>query len=568
MTYTLGIWDGHDSGAAIVKDNRILFAINEERLTRRKLEVAFPEKSIRACLDYLALDPAEITHIGISTSDFAKTLTRVFPSFKEEYYLIRRRKKEPKRFTQLEKKSKYKLTEIGPTALSKKIGAAIVKGKLKKIGFRDFALQVLNHHACHAAAAAFCSGFDECIVLTLDGVGDGLSGSVSVYRGGKLEPLSAISSRDSLGIFYEHVTNLLNMRELEDEGKVMALANYAYPVDDKKNPMMSFFSVDGLNIKARHSSLKMYKELKRILWKFPFEQFAFMAQRVLEVKILELVRNAVQQTRLHRIAFSGGVASNVKVNMLIKDLPEIDECFVYPHMGDGGLALGAAFLVNQSLNGISSYPVANLFLGPEYTEESIKRILEKSNLNYRYCDQLEREVARLIADGKIVLWFSGRMEVGPRALGGRSIVARADSLAIKNRLNLVLKARAWFQPFCPSMLVEDANDFLLNLKGKPNPHMTMGYMVKENMREKIKGVINIDGSCRPQIVSENDHPRYAELLHEVKKLTGTGVILNTSFNIHGDPVVCSPQDALDTLIKTGCDYLAIENYLVWGAAQG
>ena len=559
----LGIWDGHDSGAAVVRDDRILFSINEERLTRRKLEVAFPEKSIRACLDHLALHPADIRHIGLSTTDFAKTLTRIFPGLKEEYYLIRRRKKDPKRSTRLKKRLKYRLTEFGPVAPYRWIGASIVRTRLRKLGFDRFQLHLLDHHQCHAAAAAFCSGFDECIVLTLDGVGDGLSGSVSAFQGGAIAPLSRISSRDSLGIFFEHVTNLLNMRELEDEGKVMALANYAYPVEDTKNPMMDFFTVRGLTIVARHRTLKMYDELKRILWKFPFEQFAFMAQRTLEVKILELVRNALKETGMSKIAFSGGVAANVKVNMRIKDLPGIDECFVFPHMGDGGLALGAAFLVNRNLNGVNAIPLNNLFLGPAYTEPEVGKTLEKSRLPFRYFEQIETEVARMIAAGKIVLWFFGRLEVGPRALGGRSILARADSLEIKNRINLVLKARAWFQPFCPTMLEEDARELLLDLKGKPDRFMTMGYMVKENMRERIRGAINIDGSCRPQIISGKEHPRFATLLQEVKKIIGSGVVLNTSFNIHGDPVVCSPQDAVDTLIKTGCDALAIENYLVW-----
>ena len=561
--YVLGIWDGHDSGAAVVKDDKIIFAINEERLTRRKLEVSFPEKSIQACLKYLSLNIGDINHIGISTYDFAKTLARIFPSFKEEYYLIRRRKREPKSFFRLKKKLKYKLTEIGPTEFYRWISSSLVSKKLKILGFKNFKLHLLNHHLCHACAAAFCSGFDDCIVLTLDGVGDGLSGTISIFKNKKIKPLSFISSRNSLGIFFEHVTNLLNMRELEDEGKVMAMANYAYPIEDNENPMMDFFSVNNLNINSRFRTLRMYSELKKILWKFPSEQFAFMAQRVLEVKILELVKNAISQTKIHKIAFSGGVASNIKVNMLIKNLPEIADCFVFPHMGDGGLALGAAFLVNHQIKGITSYQLDSLFLGPEYSNHYILNTLEKYDFKYRYYKDIEKKVAKLISDGKIVLWFSGRMEAGPRALGGRSILARADSLAIKNRLNLILKRRAWFQPFCPSLLFEDAKKYFVNLKGKYDQYMTMGYIVNGNMRE-IKGVINVDGSCRPQIIPGNDHNhRYIRLLKEIKKKLGTSVVLNTSFNIHGEPIVCSPKDALEALVKTGCDYLAIENYLVW-----
>lgn len=561
--YILGIWDGHDSGAALLQENKVLFAINEERLTRRKLEVAFPEKSIAACLSYLNLTPEDIHHIAISTYDFAKTLARVFPSFKEEYYLIRRRKKTPKGFTYLKKKVKYKLTEYRPNSIYKFISTLVLEKKLKELGFKDFQLHLLNHHLCHAASAAFCSGFDNCLVLTIDGIGDGLSGTISSYKDKKLRLISSISGSDSLGIFFEHVTNLMNMRELEDEGKVMALANYAYPIDDKDNPLMDFFQVEGLNIKAKYSTLQMHSRLKKILWKYPSEQFAYMAQRILEVKIIELVENALKQTGYNNIALSGGVFSNIKVNMKIKDNPLVENCFVFPHMGDGGLALGAAMLANYEINNISSYNLRNLYLGLEYDDEEIKNSLQKHKLQFKYTEEIWKETAQLIAQGSIVLWFQGRMEVGPRALGARSILALPNSEKIKDTLNLKLKKRVWYQPFCPSMLEEDAKQFLQNYNSRSNRFMTMAYLVREDLHEKVRGVINIDGSCRPQILN-NDKTPYEKLLYEVKKLIGHGVILNTSFNIHGDPIVCSPEDAVKTLIKSKADYLAIGNYIVKG----
>ncbi len=561
--YTLGIWDGHDSGAALLKGDKILFAINEERLTRRKLEVAFPQNSIEACLTYCNLAPEDINHIAISTYDFAKTLARLFPSFKEEYYLIRRRKKMPKGFTYLKKKVKYKLTEYKPNGFYEFISKLVVAKKLKQLGFGDFQLLFLNHHLCHAASAAFCSGFDECIVLTIDGIGDGLSGTISTFRDNKLNLISSISGKDSFGIFFEHVTNLMNMRELEDEGKVMALANYAYPIDDEDNPLMDFFRVEGLNIKAKYSTLQIYDRLKKILWKYPSEQFAYMAQRVLEAKIVELVENITKDTALRKIALSGGVFSNIKVNMKIKDHPQIEDCFVFPHMGDGGLALGAAMLANYELNSISSYNLSDLYLGLEYTDEEIKNTLEKHTLHFTQVKDIWKEVAQLITQGSIVLWFQGRMEAGPRALGARSIVAMSDSEKIKDNLNLKLKKRVWYQPFCPTMLDKDARDLLQNYNSRSNKFMTMAYTVREDMREVVKGVINIDGSCRPQILDSNE-TSYEKLLHEIKKLTGHGVILNTSFNIHGDPIVCSPEDAVKTLIKSKADYLAIGNYIVKG----
>jgi carbamoyltransferase len=560
--YILGIWDGHDSGTALVKGDEIAFAVNEERLTRRKLEVTFPEHSIRMILDRCSLDPGEINHIAISTYDFAKTLARIFPSFKEEYYLIRRRKKQPTAFSGIKKRAKYKLTELGPLPIYKWIGGMMVRRKLRELGFSKFMLHFVNHHLCHSAGAAFASGFDSALVLTIDGIGDGLSGTISVFEDGELRPISFISGRDSLGIFFEHVTNLLHMRELEDEGKVMALAGYAYPVADDKNPLLDFFHVEGLKVKSRYSSLRMLSELKKVLWRFPPEQFAYMAQRTIEKKVVELVRKGVAETSLSKVVFAGGVASNIKLNMRIRDLPEIEDCFIFPHMADGGLALGAAFYTNYQLNGISSYRLNDLlFLGPDYSPSEIEKVLKQHRVRYEKVEEIEKKTAELIASGNIVMWFQGRMEVGPRALGARSILARPDSLAIKDILNLRLKKRVWYQPFCPSLLVEDAKDCFTNLKGEPNLFMTSAYLVKEEMKDRLRGVINIDRSCRPQIVCESDS-RYAKLLRYVKELTGLSAVLNTSYNIHGEPIVCSPEDAVSTFIRTGCDYLAIADFLV------
>ncbi|NNG27900.1 MAG: hypothetical protein HKM87_10265, partial [Ignavibacteriaceae bacterium] len=430
--YILGIWDGHDSGAAIIKDNEILVAINEERLTRRKLEIKFPSKSIEACLNYLKINHSDISEIAVSTSDPAKTLARIAPSTKEEYYLIRRRKKDLSFLNFQKKKFKYKLTELKPNWITTSVSKKIVRRELNKIGFTNYRLSVVDHHISHVAAAAFCSGFNECLVITLDGLGDGVSGTVNIFKDQKLKNISTISAKDSFGIFFEHVTNLMNMRELEDEGKVMALADYAYPVPDKENPLLHFFSVDALKIKAKYRSLKMYQELKKILWRYPPEQFANMAQKTLEHFIINLIQNIIKKTGINKIALSGGVASNVKVNMKIRNLPECDECFVFPHMGDGGLALGAAMYLNYQLNEVTNYKFDSIAFGLEYSNEEIEKELKAANLNYEAPANLEKETAELIAQDNIVLWFQDRMEYGPRALGSRSILALPDNPNLKD----------------------------------------------------------------------------------------------------------------------------------------
>ncbi len=562
--FILGIWDGHDSGISILKDNKILFAINEERLSRRKLDISFPQKSIEYSLNYLGLKKEDVGIIAFSTSEFAKTLWRIFPFLKENYYLLRRRKKDYSSLDSFKRGFKYKVTELQLDPLSRNISKFLLNKKLKNLGFKNYKLLMHDHHLCHAASAAFTSGFKDALVITIDGIGDTLSGTINTFENDKLERIKTISGRTSFGIFFEHVTNLLNMRELEDEGKVMALANYALKIKDDENPLLDFFTVDGLDVKTKYGTLKALKELKKILWKYPSEQFAFMAQRTLEIKITQLIRNAIKETGLNNICLSGGTCSNIKVNMLIKNLPEVNDVYVFPHMGDGGLAMGSAMVANYELNGTSEYNFEDVYFGPQFSNDYMKEALEKNqmkNIQYKYVKEIEKEVAKMISEGNIVLWFRGRTEYGPRALGNRSILAPAHSEDIKNELNLVQKKRVWYQPFCPTMLLEDAKEVLEDLKGTPNKFMTMGYMVKKDKQKLVKGVINIDGSCRPQIISDYDS-RYARLLLEYKKLSGIGILLNTSFNLHGEPLVCSPEDALSTFSRTEAKYLILENYLL------
>ena len=559
----LGIWDGHDAGAALVKGDRLLSAVNEERLSRRKLEVGFPEKSIAACLQIAGVRPADLSTVALSTSDFSKTLTRVFPKLKEEYYQMRRRKKVPGLLYPLKKAMKYRLTELPSSAPTRWLSRRAVARQLASLGLGNVPLVLVDHHAAHAADAAFCSGFERALVLTIDGIGDGLSGSIWRLGGGKLERLAELSGRSSFGIFFEHVTNLMNMRELEDEGKVMALANYAYPVPDAHNAMLDFFSVDGLRVRCRYSSMGMYRELKKLLWRFPPEQFAYMAQRTLEVKIVELVREAVRVTGERNIAYAGGVASNVKVNMLLREMEGVDELFVFPHMGDGGLAAGAALWLNYERFGVSRVPLPNVYAGPGYGHAEIEKALAGyPQFAVRRSNDVAAETAALIAGGEILMWFQGRMEFGPRALGSRSILARPDSIEMKDALNLRLKRRVWYQPFCPSMLDEDAWSVLERYDGKANPFMTCAYRTKREKRHALAGVVNVDGTCRPQILRLGEQGRYADLLRRVKELTGFGIVLNTSFNLHGEPLVCSPLDALKTFAETDVNYIILDDLIV------
>ncbi len=559
----LGIWDGHDAGAALIVNGRLAAAVNEERFTRRKLEINFPIRSICACLDLARIERDAVDLVATTTSDVAKAIGRLFPSTKEAYYRLRRRKTQPGWGSNLRSRAKYLITEWKPNPLSRLASRRSLTRTLAQLGLGWAALRVYDHHACHAAAAACTSSFDSCLVVTIDGLGDGKAATVSRYRDGRLELLASTAARSSPGVFFEHVTHLLNMRELEDEGKVMALADYASPVPDEENPMLALLTTSGATFVTSVPGHALQRPLKEVLWRFPNEQFAFMAQRALEQACVAVVREGLRLTGERRVALAGGVASNIKVNRRIRLLDGVDDVFVYPHMGDGGLALGAALLAAMEAGGSGAQiPLDDLGLGPEYSEDALEAALGASGLPHQRCADMPSTVARLLVADRIVMWFQGRMEYGPRALGHRSVLARPDRPELRDRLNLVLKRRVWYQPFCPSILERDALAVLSDFSGRPNRHMTMAYQVAVEHRRSLGGVINVDGSCRPQIVRDEAAGPFAALLRDMRHQVGIGAVLNTSFNVHGSPLVCTPREAIDVFVETGADALAMGPFLV------
>jgi carbamoyltransferase len=564
----LGIWDGHDAGAALVDESkgRIVCAANEERFTRRKLEVGFPVGAIEACLSEAGLAAREVEDVAISTFDPAKTLTRILPGLKESYYLLRRRKVRPRALDSWKRAVKYEMTTWRPNGFTRRLSERALASELSRVGLGQSRIHWSHHHRAHAATAAYTSGFDSALVVTLDGVGDGLSGTISTLAAGKLTLLSAIRAKDSFGIFYEMVTRLLNMRELEDEGKVMALASYGYAPPDGGNRLKDLFEVDGLKVRCRLSPSGLLRFLATELAMMPSEQFAFLAQETLEVKVVELVRNALRATGMKHVAYAGGVASNIQVNRRLRALPECESIFVFPHMGDGGLALGAALARAVEKNGAASYPLGDLRLGPSLRPGEIESALRDSGLRFRSVEDAAVEAAHRIAAGAVVFWFQGRMEFGPRALGGRSILARPDSESLRDRLNLKLKRRVWYQPFCPSILDEEA-ERLLEGGGIKNRFMTMAYSVRDEGLELLKGVVGRDGTCRPQMVDPSYGPYY-RLLVALREAIGVGALLNTSFNLHGEPLVASPPQAIDCFLRSGADVLVMGDFLVEQCGAG
>ena len=567
--HVLGVWDGHDAGAALIEDGRVVFAANEERFTRRKLEIKFPVHSIAAALKHAELKPSDIEEISFTTTEFTKTLDRVFPYIKENYYQFRRRKMLKPRIWDIKHNHwlKYAMTGIGPLPGTKMVSKAQVSKELRHLGFNGFNLDVVEHHTAHAATAAMTSGMRRALIVTLDGLGDGLCGSISTLENGKLERRQAVKARDSIGIFYEQVTNILGMRELEDEGKIMAMACYSYPFSWEENKFRDFFRVEGTQITAKYGWIKQYDVLSRISWQMPREQFAYMAQQLLEYTLGKWISNAMDRYNMHDVALAGGIFANVKANMVVRNLEQLKHWYVFPHMGDGGIALGSALYTSHKKTGRADYDFS-AYLGDGYSAEDTEQLIRGDrSLAIQKETPMDNaaHAAELIDKGNYLMWFQGRMEYGPRALGDRSILAKSDDEDVKEKLNIHVKKREWFQPFCPSMLESEAGNVLEYDRKGVDKFMTMAYRVKNGKRDLTKSVMHIDGTARPQMVGDENRP-YQELLKGVKKRSGTGIVLNTSFNLHGFPIVRTPQDAIEVMKSTRTKYMFINGLFITNRA--
>lgn len=559
----LGVWDGHDSGACVVRDGLVVAAANEERFSRRKLEVRFPRDSVAWCLEASGLKPSDVEVVAGTTADFSVTLGRVWPRVKEDYYPVRRHLADPPWSIEVNRLVQNATGTLRPNRAFRSLSERALRRELARLGLgHRFELVLVDHHAAHAAAASLCSGFGRCLVVTMDALGDGVSTTVGVATDGEVETLSSMPTRDSIGLLYQEVTSLLGMRILEDEGKVMSLADYAYDVPDEKNPLLGLYAVEGMRVRALLSPNARYRLLQRTLWRCSREQFARMAQTALERVATQLFANAVEETGLSRVAWNGGIASNIKMNLRVRHLSGVKDWFVFPHMGDGGLAVGAALAVARERGGACPRRLADLYLGPEHGEEAILSALREQGGKVRWgrCADVAGACAERVAAGEVVFWFQGRMELGPRALGNRSILARADSAEARDALNRRVKRREWFQPFCPSLLEEEAGRFFEDADSADR-FMTMGYIARPELRGRLRAVTNVDGSARPQMLGP-ENPRFRALIERVRRETGDGIVLNTSFNVHGSPIVGSPRDALQTFLDTGVSAMALGDFIV------
>ncbi|MCL4871390.1 MAG: carbamoyltransferase [Anaerolineae bacterium] len=573
----LGIIDSKPSTAAIMRDGEIVAAVAEERLCRMKLASGMPRTAIQWVLAQAGLKPEEVDQVAVAQEvcvyepepipwkgwftdqDALKTyrfdnlsaalapIAGRFPlAWKLHHQLKRLRSRERPRQLPLLLREQYGLTAP---------------------------IRYYDHHYCHATTAYFTGGMDEALIITLDGGGDGQSGSVYLGQGGRLTKLAGVDSFNSLGNFYSYVTEICGFRAEKDEGKITGLAALGEPVyADILRQFIGCTPSGHIRYKVPmyyHSAIKAIRQ--RLPTPFDPTNLAASVQLILEEVGLAFVRHWQQKTGLRHIVVAGGVFANVKFNQRVHELPEVDRFFVHPAMDDSGLAVGAAMaaLSEQPHAAAPLLPqrLANVYFGPAYSDEEIEQAVAAANLSAVYLSDMPEQIAALLAEGFVVARFTGRMEYGPRALGHRSIMYQTTDPSVNDWLNEHLK-RTEFMPFAPATLVEHASACYENLSGAEDParFMTITFDCTPQMRAQSPGVVHVDGTARPQLLDPETAPDFYAILTAYHRRTGIPSLINTSFNMHGEPIVCTPQDAIRSFLAGNLDVLAMGNWLLMSDA--
>lgn len=582
--YYVGIHPyGHDSSIAIIDLGRQdIYAYNLERFTRFKHDYRFCDLLIRD-----AVQNFEFTQIAVASNEVSVEIIQHFNNVYHYESIL----KHLKRY----KNAKWKLL-FHPKSV---INYYQLKSKVStfrfiqdKSGFADFLknmysiknVKFYDHHHSHALAAFYLCNWipsDEDGIITLDGQGDGFCNKVYAISDG-LKELMSTSNDFSFNMLYTRATAVLGFTPNADEGKLEALACYSSM--PRKNTLytdlLKVFSVDedgklnmdwsviGYNISSVPNSLSRIEEfLRGYLIRMSKEDFAGAVQSAYEDLILNYVTAIQGRYRFKRMLFSGGGFANVKLNMKLFESGLFEKVYVCPAMGDDGIAIGCA-LSNAAENGADINWVRKIsipYFGQAFSSSEVIEVLLKNSDVVGFeeldADSFVNDVANSIYQGKIVALFQGRMEYGPRALGNRSILASPLVASIRDDINMKFKRREYFQPFCPTFLEKDRNFYFSKSYG--NKHMTSAFTIKEEYKSVLPSVVHVDGTCRAQFLEEDDNPNYYRIIEKFKELSGHGVLLDTSFNIHGKTIVRTPQDAVDDYLNCGLDFLYFEGIKVY-----
>jgi carbamoyltransferase len=577
LTIVLGIHDGHLATAALVKDGKLVACVSEERFSRVKNQSGFPAKAIDFVLREGGVTSSELDLAVLAGFDLAPiggTQTSANDGSLRGIYSTISPIRNAWGSIEYHVPAFQSLGNLGYRLYSRPGFNLTRRERLKKLrGYLNLSpskIRVLEHHYCHAYSAMYGPAWSgrEFLVMTLDGEGDEICASVNLVQDGKMKRLAVTPKKASLGWIYAEVTRYLGMKPLEHEYKVMGLAPYAQPesVDKSYKLMRKLVRIGVSNpliFEAPFRTNLTYRYLRAHFASHRFDWVAGATQKLAEDLITQWISSAVKETGVHRVALSGGVFMNVKANLRVMEMDGIEELFIFPSCGDESNPIGAAWWGYDKITGENPEPLRDLYLGPEFGEAELETTLKAQRFEYQKHGDIEKVIAELVSKGKVVARMKGRMEWGARALGNRSILADPSDWETVRVINNMIKQRDFWMPFAPSILEESEDEYIENPKRMPAPYMIVAFNSKELGRKQFRAAMHpYDFTLRPQIVAEDWNPTYSSLLKNFKKYTGIGGVLNTSFNLHGEPVVCNPSDAMHVLKDSGLQYLAIGDYLV------
>jgi carbamoyltransferase len=563
MSVFVGIHDGHNASVAVVRDGHIELALQEERLTRIKNQGDAPARAVRLAFQTLNGDAVR-AQVGLNGRYMN------YNQWQPETIL-----RDYERSADLASRSKQSLKGTFVDRAYQKRKAELRAEALSEIGVRQESIETVEHHLAHASAAYHTAPWrdEKILVLTCDGSGDRLSATVSIGEYGTLSRIASVDEHDSIGRLYSLVTRFLGMAPLEHEYKVMGLAPYVSPGSRMESAARDFsslfeFTSDGLSWKRRAGVPSMYAAygfLKRLLSGKRFDTIAAGVQKFVEDMLVTWVKNAVRETGVHKVACAGGVFMNVKANLALLEIPEVEDLYVFPSCGDESNSIGAACHL-AARAGDRIEPLGALYYGEPITDREAQLVLNSfsgSRVRFRWTADIESLTAEKLAEGKIVARAKGAVEFGARALGNRSILARADSTTAVREINAMVKNRDFWMPFAPSVLADRATDYYEKPKPVESPYMMLAFRSRPEKRAAFAAAQHpYDFTTRPQEVLEQHNADYYRLIQEYESRTGEGILLNTSFNLHGEPIVYRASDAVDVFLRSGLNYMALGNWWV------
>ncbi|HEX6313959.1 MAG TPA: carbamoyltransferase C-terminal domain-containing protein [Gemmatimonadaceae bacterium] len=574
MTVVLGLGTEEDAGAALIIDGRIVAAVNEERLCRMKMAMGFPHQSLREVLRLGGVAPSQVDAVlvGGAREIFIPGLSPFEGWFQYA----------PKGFGGRLKRVAARFSGVAGAlpALDRAYYAALAPSfAYRRRAIRGIARQehelhcpvrFIDHHLCHVTSAAFTSGFDSALVCSVDGGGDGKSSAMYAFRDGVLTRLHETRAFDSLGNYYAYVTHLCGFRAMRHEGKITGLAAHGTP---RYVPLLRDFIDEENGTLVNRGGAVFGEAIRRLESRLPRgwtrEDLAASVQRHFEDVTCRYVAHWARRSGLRDVALAGGVFANVRVNEEVWRLAETDCVFIHPAMTDAGLAVGAALAA--CLPGILERPMVSpreplrdVYLGPSIEAADVDAAMTRHGLRPEpLTGPLSETIAGLLVEGYVVARASGRMEYGPRALGNRTIMYQPTDPAVNDWLNRNLR-RTEFMPFAPALLRDHRQQCFGSMAGAEHAaeFMTMTFHCTPWMQEEMKGVVHLDGTARPQLVRQDRNPGFHQILAAFHRRTGLPGIINTSFNMHEEPIVCSADDAVRAFLDGSLDYLALGDVLI------